>query len=89
VMLIGTPDAADSVDRLFITNLATERIAGIGRIRNQAATLNCPYDHRHAARLRISWVHFNEFSHRRIVGELRLRGYPLFELLFATVLTIL
>jgi len=86
MFLVGAPNLANSVDSLPVTNMAPERVAGVSRIRNETTALDDARDDRHPMRLRVCWVHFDEFSHARIVGEQRLRGYPCNTLLFVTKL---
>lgn len=81
--LVRTPNLSDSVDRFLITNMTSKRVAGIGRIRDEPTALYNSSDHCHPTRLRVCWVHFDEFGHARIVGEQWLRGYPRNTLLFA------
>ena len=69
MLLVSTPDAVDSVNRLFITNVTSECIARVSRIGYQPSRLDNLDDPGHAVRLRVSWVNFDKFGHARIVGN--------------------
>ena len=71
VLLVRTSNSVYPVDRLRVANVATKRIARIGGIRDEPAFTDNLNHFRHAARLRVRWVHFNDFRHARIVGQLR------------------
>ena len=87
MLLVGTPNSANSVDGLPVANMTTEGVAGVRRIRDESPALNDAHDRSNPMRLRVCRVHFDEFSHARIVGEQRLRGYPCNTLLFAATLS--
>ena len=84
MLLIGTPNSANYVDGLPVANMTTEGVAGVLRVRDEPTALNDAHDRSDPMRLRVRGVHFDEFSHARIVGEHWLRGYPCNTLLFAT-----
>ena len=84
MFLIGTANPADPVNRLLVTDLAAECIAGIRRVRDKTAALDNSNQHRNFARLRVVRMYFDEIGHARIVGDAALRGYPFNRLLFAT-----
>ena len=86
VLLVGTPNSANSVDGFPVADMTTEGVAGVRRIRHEPTALNDAHDRSDPMRLRVCGVHFDEFSHARIVGEQGLRGYPCNTLLFATKL---
>jgi intracellular septation protein len=83
VLLVGLANPPDTIDCLAVTNVTSERIAGVRRIGYQAPALYGAHHHCDASRLRIGGVHFDEFGHARIVWERWLRGYPFNTLLFA------
>ena len=83
MLLVCSANPPDTFDRVAVSDMTSERIAGIRRVRDQPAALNGANHHRDTSRLRIGGVHFDEFGHARIVWEQLLRGYPFNTLLFA------
>jgi hypothetical protein len=76
VVLIGTPNAPDSIHGPFIANMATECIARVRRVCDQSALADGLDDLRYKPRLRIDWMNFNDFCHARILGKSSAFGYP-------------
>ena len=87
MVLVSAANSPDSVDGLSVANVTAECVAGIGRVCDYAPAFNDAPNHCDAPWLRIRGVHFDEFSHARIVGEQWLRGYPHNTLLFAATFT--
>lgn len=44
VLLVSAPNPVDSVDSPFVTNVGTQCVAGVGRVRDQAAVSDDPDD---------------------------------------------
>jgi len=63
VFIIQLPDSADFIQRLFIADMASNRIRRIGWINDNTAITN--YFHRamYQAQLRTFWMYFKELSH--------------------------
>ena len=71
---VGSPDSMDSIKRFLVADMAAQRVAGVGRIGNNAAVTNNFDNGLHEPRLRIDRVDFNHLGHARIVGDTRGRA---------------
>jgi len=74
VLLVRAADPMDSVNRLLVTNVTAECIAGIRRVGDKASIADDLHNSLHPARLRVRRMNFDEFRHGRIVGEPGLRA---------------
>lgn len=63
----------NSIDRLGVANVATERVARIGWIGNESAAVNNSHNCIYPPGLRVGGMYFDQLGHARIVGQLH--GY--------------
>lgn len=74
MLLVGAANTMNTINRPLVTNMASERIARVRRVDDEAASANYIHNDFHPTRLRVCWMYFDEFCHARIVGEPGLRA---------------